>query len=161
MKHLITGALLLAASVVFAGEQVIRLSEPVHATDDYEEFGSRLPDQPETITLAALVAGAESALGKTSIVEARVAKVCQKKGCFFIAQDGEAVVRVSFKDYAFFVPTDIGGSRVLLSGVLVEREVTEEEAAHYAADLKTETTPVKAGVVYEIIADGVRVPTGG
>lgn len=160
MKRLIIPALLLVAFAALAEKQVVRLSEPVYVTDVYEEFGLKLPDDPEAVPLAALVADAEGVLGKAAIIETRVARVCQKKGCFFIAQDGEVVVRVSFKDYAFFVPTDIGGSRVLLSGVLVEREVTEEEAAHYAADLETETTPVKAGVVYEIVADGVRVPTG-
>ncbi len=160
MNRLIIPALLLAASVLLAEEQVIRLSEPVHATADYEEFGARLPEDPRPVPLAALIAGAESALGKASIIEARVGKVCQKKGCFFIAQDGDAVVRVSFKDYAFFVPTDIGSRRVLVSGVLIEREVSAEESAHYAADLEDETTPVKAGVAYEIVADAVRVPTG-
>ena len=115
MKRLIITSLLLATSVVLAGEMAIRLSEPVNVTGDYEEFGSKLPVHPETVSLAKLVAEAESALGKSSIVEARVAKVCQKKGCFFIAQDGDAIVRVSFKDYAFFVPTDIGGSRASMS----------------------------------------------
>ena len=147
-----------ATGAAFAGEAVVRLSEPVNVTDEYEEFGGQLPAGAEPVALSALVASGDSALGKSSLVEARVSQVCQKKGCFFIAQDDDTVVRVSFRDYGFFVPTDIAGRRVLLSGVLVERELSADEAAHYAADLGSAASPVDAGVVYEIVADAVRVP---
>lgn len=154
----IAAGLLFAASSVFAEEQVVRLSEPVNVTADYEEFGGTIPAGQEPVTLAALVADGESALGKTSVVEARVSRVCRKKGCFFIAQDGDTVLRVSFRDYGFFVPTDISGRRVTLLGELVEKQLSAEEAAHYTADLGDGSTPVEAGRVYEIVADAVRVP---
>jgi hypothetical protein len=160
MKLPVSVTFALLATAVFAQQQAIRLSDPVNVTEHYEEFGTSLPDDPKPVTLAALFADAESALGNNSVVETRVSKVCQKKGCFFIAQDGDVVVRVSFRDYAFFVPTDISGRTVMLSGTLVRRDVSDEQAAHFAADLGVEKTPVSAGVVYEIIADGVRVPKG-
>ena len=39
----------------------------------------------------------------------RVADVCRRKGCWTILRDGDTQVRVRFKGYSFFVPTDSQG----------------------------------------------------
>ena len=52
------------------------------------------------------------------------------------------------------------GKRVTLVGEVVAREVTAEEADHYAEDLGTDAPPVIQGEVYEIVASAVRVPRG-
>ena len=69
------------------------------------------------------------------------------------------MLRVSFKDYGFFVPTDISGRRVTMVGELVEREISEDQAEHMSEDLGEEGA-MQAGVVYEIVATSVRVPRG-
>lgn len=140
--------------------EVIRLSEPVEQTADFETFGSLLDEAVPMVALEDLAKNGGDFVGHPVRVVTRVAEVCQKKGCFFIAQEGSSVVRISFKDYGFFVPTDIGGKRVTLVGEVVAREVTPDEAAHYAEDLGTATPPVEPGTVYEIIATSVRVPRG-
>ncbi len=154
-----------ATAVVFAGtaaaeEQVIRLSEPVEQTEDYETFGAPLDQSVSIVELGEIASDGERFAATTVRVVARVAKVCQKKGCFFIAQDGDAVMRVSFKDYGFFVPTDSGGKRVVLVGEVIARDVTADEAAHYADDLGGGDSPVTPGKSYEIVATSVRVPRG-
>ena len=68
----------------------------------------------------------------------------------------QAGIRVSFKDYAFFVPTDTGGKTVTLTGTLIERTLTEEQAAHFRQDAGSDT--IHAGKVYEIVADAVSIP---
>ena len=161
--------MMVTAAIVFvatgasqaAGEtRVIRLSEPVAQTDDFETFGALLDESVPMIALEKLAQDGGDFLGRPVRVTARVAQVCQKKGCFFIAREGNSVVRISFKDYGFFVPTDIGGKRVTLVGEVVAREVTPDEAAHYAEDLGTAGSPVEPGMVYEIVATSVRVPRG-
>ncbi len=138
---------------------VIRLSEPVESTAEYETFGAALDESVTDVTLSALVEEGDGYLGEPVQVTARVSQVCQKKGCFFIAQEGNAVIRVSFKDYGFFVPTDISGRRVTMVGELVERELSEEQADHMNEDLG-DPDAMQAGVVYEIVATSVRVPKG-
>ena len=101
----------------------------------------------------------DSYVGEPVLITARVSQVCQRKGCFFIAQEGPAVLRVSFADYSFFVPTDISGRRVTMAGELVRREITTEQAEHMNSDLGG-SAPIEAGVVYEIVAISVRVPRG-
>lgn len=136
----------------------IRLSEPVEQTSDSETFGSPLDEAVPAVSLGEIAGDGDSYVGQAVRVEARVAEVCQKKGCFFVAQEGDNVMRISFKDYAFFVPTDIGGKRVMVVGEVVAKEITAEAAEHFADDLGTDTAPVEPGMSYEIVAVSVRVP---
>jgi hypothetical protein len=161
MRLVAVVSLLLASLVGIADESsgVIRLSEPVASTAISETFGAELTSGKEALTLATLMEDPGNWTDKTVRVQTRVAKVCQKKGCFFVAQDGATSVRVSFRDYGFFVPTDIGGKTVLLEGSLIRLERSEEQARHQAEDLGGETT-VAPGLAWEIIADAVQVPRG-
>ena len=83
--------------------------------------------------------------------------MCQKKGCFFIAQHAGKAIRVTFKDYSFFVPTDIAGRKVTLVGELIQNEVSEAQATHLSKDLG-EQGSVKRGVQYQLVASSVKVP---
>ena len=138
---------------------VVRLSEPVEATDTHETFGASLPEAGDAMTLADLLADGDRYLDREVKVTTSVAQVCQKKGCFFIAQDGSHAARVSFKDYGFFVPSDISGRTVTLAGELKRKDLSAEQAEHYNEDMKAEST-VKPGPQYEIVATSVRVPRG-
>ena len=150
----------LAASAPFAAadERVIRLSEPVEATADAEVFGAPIDTAATEVALADLLEDAEQYVGKPILTSARVSQVCQKKGCFFIAKDGATTVRVSFKDYGFFVPTDSAGKHVTLSGELVEKRMSEDQLEHFAADLEVDRDEVADWPVYEIVASAVRIP---
>jgi len=162
LKSMFIVMTLVTAGVTLAADEakVVRLSEPVEQTADFESFGARLDESVPAVTLEEIAGDGGTYVGQSVRVVARVAEVCQKKGCFFIAQEGDSVVRVSFKDYGFFVPTDISGKRVSLVGEVVAREVTADEAAHYTEDLGAASAPVKTGKLYEIVATSVRVPRG-
>lgn len=139
---------------------VIRLSEPVEQTAEAEIFGSSLDASVPAVSLASIASDGEKYVGQSVRVDARVSQVCQKKGCFFIAREGDSIVRVSFKDYGFFVPTDISGKRVTFVGEVVSREVSADEAEHLAEDLGSSSETVKPVLAYEIVARSVRVPKG-
>lgn len=135
--------------------KALRLSEPVASDSNAETFGALLDESLPQKRLGELLTSPDDWLGKQVRIEARVSQVCQKKGCFFIAKDGDTTLRVSFVDYAFFVPTDIGGKTVTLAGELIQTQLSDAEAEHYSSDLGS---PVKAGATYEILASSVRVP---
>jgi hypothetical protein len=140
--------------------EVVRLSEPVAQDDKTETFGVILDASLPKLSMEELAIDSSSHLTKPFQVEARIAKVCQKKGCFFIAQQDQHILRVSFRDYGFFIPTDTSGKTVTLAGELIQKDISPEQAAHFKADLKSDTELVKPGVVYEIVADSVRIPLG-
>lgn len=155
-------ALLLFPLVVLAAEDApIRLSEPVAVTETYEVFGSELPEGHDAMSLAVLLADSDRLAGQAVLVETEIAQVCQKKGCFFIARDGDAVARVRFKDYGFFIPTDAGGKTVLLAGQLQKVELSPEQAAHFAEDLGEQPPASDEPIFeYQITATAVRIPLG-
>jgi hypothetical protein len=138
--------------------ETLRLSEPVTQDAQSETFGVKLDNSLPKLSMKNLLTDSSSHLAKPFQVEARIAKVCQKKGCFFIAQQDQHILRVSFREYSFFIPTDSSGKTVMLAGELVQKEVSPEQAAHFKADLRSENDMVKLGVVYEIVADSVKIP---
>ena len=170
MKYKIALVALIATAVmsafVAAEEQleankaniVLRLSEPVRKDAQSETFGAELDRTLQKVTLSDLVADSETYVGKPFQLDTKVAKVCQKKGCFFIAQQGDDVMRVAFRDYGFFVPTDSAGKTVTLAGELIKKEMTTEQVEHFNKDMQGRSDAVKEGVVYEILADSVRIP---
>lgn len=138
-------------------DSVIRLSEPVAVTESEEVFGAPLPASEHTLTLTELVNNSEQYLGSEVVVNTQIVKVCQKKGCFFMARDGDAVARVTFRNYGFFIPTDAGGKRVTLAGTFSRQTLTEDQSEHMASDLGepvSNTDPLE----YAIVASSVRIP---
>ncbi len=61
--------------------------------------------------------------------------VCKKKGCWITMKlpDGETM-RITFKDYAFFVPKDIVGKEVVIDGEAKSNLISIEEQRHFAAE---------------------------
>lgn len=124
---------------------------------DWDTFGETL-SATDPITLEALLADPETYADEVVVVEAPVQAVCQKKGCWMTFQSGDDSVRVTFKDYGFFVPMDIPGRTVRVEGVFSIREVPVDEARHYLED-EGRTDEAMAIVepqrTYEIVAVGV------
>ena len=94
--------------------------------------------------------------------EATVVDVCQMKGCWMRLDLGDnKKVMVSFKDYGFFVPKDISGKNVIVSGEAFKKTISIDELKHYASD-RGESKDIiasidKPEIVYSLIANGVKL----
>lgn len=151
--------LLLALSfTAYAETETIRLSEPVEAGDGYEVFGAPLPDKSPGLSLKETISREEQLAGQEVRISTRISSVCQKKGCFFIASEGEAWARITFADYGFFIPTDSSGRQATLVGTFSRRTLTPEQAAHYAEDLSAEPGKIdQPQFEYQIVATSVMI----
>jgi Domain of unknown function (DUF4920) len=69
-------------------------------------------------------------------VTGTVEAVCKAKGCWMnISSDkGAPSMFVKFKDYAFFMPKDIAGKKVVMVGNAFKETTTVEELRHFAED---------------------------
>jgi hypothetical protein len=70
-------------------------------------------------------------------VTGTVGAVCQKKGCWMMlvpTTAGAKEVRVTFKDYAFFMPKDLTGKKVVLDGFARVETTSVEMLQHFAKD---------------------------
>lgn len=68
-------------------------------------------------------------------VSGEIKEVCTKKGCWFTMDlaNGEPM-RVTFKDYGFFIPTNSQGFPIILEGVATMTETDVETLKHFAED---------------------------
>ncbi len=70
-------------------------------------------------------------------VTGKVMEVCQKKGCWMTIvsdQPGQPEMRVTFKDYAFFMPKDLSGKQVVVDGYAYVETTPVDVLRHYAED---------------------------
>lgn len=103
----------------------------------YESYGAPIRGEPiEQVTVSRLLDDLDAYVGRTVRIESRVHSTCKKKGCWmWVGDDGGRRVFVRFKDYGFFVPKEgAEGRRVVFDGEVSRKELSVEEARHYAED---------------------------
>lgn len=93
-------------------------------------------------------------------LEGTIDQVCAKKGCWMLLRDGEAITRVTFKDYGFFVPMDAApGSTVRIDAMVVRETLDEDTAKHYESETEGGDPAAIRGPqeVVSIVASGVEI----
>jgi len=80
-------------------------------------------------------------------VTGKVMEVCQKKGCWMTLvsdKPGYPEMRVTFKDYAFFMPKDLSGKRVVVDGFARVETTSVDMLRHFAEDAKKSPQEIAA-----------------
>jgi Domain of unknown function (DUF4920) len=99
-------------------------------------FGKKIKDKKAVAaaTLPAQMSGQDKMEAR---VTGTVESVCQAKGCWMkVNLDNGQTMRVTFKDYGFFVPKDIAGKTVVFEGEAKIKTTPVAELRHYAEDAK-------------------------
>lgn len=127
---------------------------------DYDSFGDVISKEGTTRL--------ENITGRLSVGDsiptklvATIDQVCQMKGCWMTLKTSDSsAVRVTFKDYGFFVPKDAGGKEVIIEGTATLKKLDRATAEHYAEDagkvLEADTDLTELSVV----ATGVLIKKG-
>jgi hypothetical protein len=119
MKRIPLVATLLLATVAFAGETISR--------------GAAIAKDAKSIPLATVLASPIEYSKTPVVVEGVVTNACERKGCWMQlkpAADADQSVRVTFKDYGFFVPLDAKGMKARAEGVTTVKKLSKAEADH-------------------------------
>jgi hypothetical protein len=95
-------------------------------------------------------------------ITGKVLASCPKKGCWMdVELADKSKMFVKFKDYAFFVPTDIVGKTIVLEGIAFNKVTSVAELQHYAKDAKKSKAEIDAikepQKQVRFLADGVLV----
>jgi hypothetical protein len=152
---LLLAAAMFTAAFTFAQDSAIK---PAAAGVTY----GKVVTKDKAITLASL----NKELSKDTVYNGKIAgevvQVCTKKGCFMkLKQANGEDVMVRFTDYAYFMPQNIVGKKVVVEGQAKVTETTVERLRHYAKDAgksKEEIAKInKAKKDVTIMADGVLV----
>ncbi len=95
--------------------------------------------------------------GRTVLVEGVVRRACSQMGCWMelAPAEGGPGVRVTFKDYGFFVPTDSAGAKARVQGTVKVAQLSPAQAEH----LRAEGGSMAAGAQREVrlVATGVEL----
>jgi len=142
----LTIALVLAASTAFAGEVITR--------------GAAIPKDAKAVALATVLENPDAYTKEAVVVEGVVAASCTRKGCWMQLAPAEDAhgVRVTFRDYGFFIPLDSKGMKARAEGVAVVTTLSKAEADH----LEEEGAKIKRredGTAVEVsfVANGVEL----
>lgn len=101
---------------------------------DSTHFGEMI-DAEGAMTMADLAAAMSEGDSVQMKVSTTAKECCQKKGCWMKVETADgSLMRVTFKDYGFFVPMDIGGKEIVMEGVAVKDTTSVEDLKHYAED---------------------------
>ena len=117
--------------------------------------GEPLPKNAKPVPVATVLSKPKD--GQQVLVEGVVRRACSQMGCWMelaAAQDVPGV-RVTFKDYGFFVPTDSAGARARVAGSLKISELSAAQSEH----LRAEGGSMAAGAQREVrlVATGVEL----
>jgi len=122
-----------------------------------QNFGEALSDKEITALKHVLESPAKYHQKKVK-TEGVIKAVCAKKGCWITLEEAGKTVRVKFKDYAFFLPKDASGKKVILEGFFIDtsqvkkgKECCSKEGAH------NEHAYQKPSVEYKFVAEAVRL----
>jgi hypothetical protein len=97
-------------------------------------FGEKITKQGAVTTneLSDLIGDKEKMAVK---ITGKINEVCKVKGCWMTADVGNGKsMRVTFKDYGFFVPKDAGGKTFWAEGEVKTKTTSVEMLKHYAED---------------------------
>jgi hypothetical protein len=110
----------------------------------------------ETISLDEVAKNIEKYNQKTVLIKAKITNVCKAKGCWMVVASEQNSARITFKDYAFFVPFDIKEKDALVEGVVEIKQLSEADRNHLAKDAKTSVDQIPK-VEMRIVASGVEI----
>jgi len=122
--------------------------------------GAPLPKDGKPLPLAKVLASSPKD-GQVVLVDGVIRRACQQAGCWMelAPSGGGEGVRVTFKDYGFFVPTDSAGADARVEGTVAVRTIPKEQVAHYESEGATVANKAPDGTARElrIVATGVEL----
>ena len=138
-------ALLLIATTTFAAETITR--------------GAAISRDAKSVPLTEVLAHPDTYTKNAVVVEGTVTNACERKGCWMqLTADGKQNVRITFKDYAFFVPLDSKGAKARAEGVTVVKTLSKKEADHLEEEgAKLTRNPDGTAREVSFVASGVEL----
>ncbi|WP_194974438.1 DUF4920 domain-containing protein [Aquiflexum lacus] len=115
-------------------QSVEKVNEEVDVETPTGYFGEEINDSG-VVSLSQLVSELHSNDEFEGKVVGEIKEVCAMKGCWMtIDLPNGQTMRVTFKDYGFFVPKNSKGYPVVIEGVASKKETDVATLRHYAED---------------------------
>lgn len=121
--HLTAATCLLLSPLLFAGENSVVLR------------GQPVSERP-ALTVSEVVSNPEKYAKDSIVLEGVIGAACERKGCWMqlTGQKEGPGLRVTFKDYGFFIPLDARGMKARAEGFVSVKTLTKEDADHLESE---------------------------
>lgn len=124
-------------SMLFACNSGVKNVESEQVQESQTEeglFGDKIKTE-NPISGEKLVAMLEESDSVWATMESTIVTNCQTSGCWMDLDVGnEEVIKVTFKDYAFFIPLDSKGKTATIEGYAKREVIPVDLLKHYAED---------------------------
>lgn len=154
--------LLLAATTLQACSQTKPEIEAEATVQTENTYGTEFAEE-NIISTAQLQESLGDQDSIQATVTAEIVESCQSKGCWMDVklQDG-STMKVTFRDYAFFVPVeDLSGRQVVMTGTARHEVISVDDQRHYAEDAGKSAEEIAAITQpreeLRFVADGVKL----
>jgi len=136
MKNLLIAAFLSLFIFSACNNKQVKTTKVINNTDkELIFYGATFEPAKKTLNITDLHKKMESTALLNTTVKGEVEKVCMKKGCWMTIKNSEGdPMRVTFKDYAFFMPMDIHDKKVTFTGKAYQDTTSVDMLRHYAED---------------------------
>jgi Domain of unknown function (DUF4920) len=159
MKYLIP--ILIVLFAVTTGVYTQHDSEKVEAKElaDGTLYGTDINADYKVLTVTDIFADLKGYEGKTVVVHGDMSEICRSGGCWTIITDGKNYIR-AMTLHKFILPKemDITNKKVLIEGEFATKEITEEQAKHFAEESGKDPNEIKGPqTMYRIKATGIKI----
>ncbi len=140
---------------------VLLLFVAVSCSQPNENYYGEKIDDKEIISIAEAKSILDNGEKANVKLEGEILTTCEKKGCWMtMKMDDGKEIRVTFKDYGFFVPTSgAEGKKAIIAGEAVKEITDVETLQHYAQDAGKSESEIAAITEpkeeYNFVASGV------
>ncbi len=136
----------------------VKINQTASKAENLITRGVKLPTDQVALNLDAIADEPEKFSGKQVCVEGSISAVCQAKGCWMTMAGHKSTsrARVTFKDYAFFVPKDVKGKKVKLLGEVKVKMLGEAERKHLAEDGRVDVSEIPKAEL-RLVASGIEI----
>ena len=122
-------------------------------------YGADINADSKILTVADIIADTAGFSGKTVVVKGNMSEICREAGCWTVISDGTSYIR-AMTLHKFVMPKDMDltGKVAVVEGTFAVKEITEEQAKHFAEesgkDPNTVSGPPK---LFRITATGIKI----
>ncbi|GHE52166.1 DUF4920 domain-containing protein [Roseivirga thermotolerans] len=135
MKKIFLAVVMLATVWACADKKTEQTEVKADKADVVGTYGAEISEEG-AISVESMMAKLETSDSVMVKVKGEITATCAMKGCWMnlVLPNGEEM-RVTFKDYGFFVPKEgMEGNYALIEGVVTRTLTDVETLKHYAAD---------------------------
>ena len=122
-------------------------------------YGADINGELKVFSVGDIYADTSAFVGKTVVLKGNMSELCRSGGCWTVISDGTNNIR-ALTLHKFIMPKemDITGKVAVVEGVFSVKEITEDQAKHFAEEAGTDPNLISGPQkMYRILATGIKI----